>query len=116
MAKYSDELIKVAKSLYLRRYTPAEIANELNLPNRRIIYYWAEKWHWADMLSHESVEEAINRRIALLSERNHKTAPEQDELDRLIAHHVKLMAQLLAAMAASFIGRSLSSSSSPSIA
>ncbi|MCP9267830.1 terminase family protein [Xenorhabdus sp. XENO-1] len=93
MAKYSDELIKVAKSLYLRRYTSAEIAGELNLPNKRIIYYWAEKWHWADMLSHESVEEAINRRIALLSERNNKTAPEQDELDRLIAHHVKLMAQ-----------------------
>jgi uncharacterized protein YjcR len=93
MAKYSDELIKVAKSLYLRRFTPAEIADELNLPNKRVIYYWAEKWHWADMLSHESVEEAINRRIALLSERNDKTPPEQDELDRLIAHHVKLMAQ-----------------------
>ncbi|WFQ78536.1 terminase family protein [Xenorhabdus sp. SF857] len=93
MAKYSDELIKVAKSLYLRRYTPAEIADELNLPNKRIIYYWAEKWHWADMLSHETVHEAINRRIALLSERNDKNAGELDELDRLIAHHVKLMAQ-----------------------
>ncbi|NHB96687.1 terminase large subunit domain-containing protein [Photorhabdus stackebrandtii] len=93
MAKYSDELISVARSLYLRRYTPAEIAHELNLPNRRIIYYWAEKWHWADMLSHESVVEAINRRIAVLSERNNKTTLELDELDRLIAHHVKLMAQ-----------------------
>ncbi|MBD2810024.1 terminase [Xenorhabdus sp. Vera] len=93
MAKYSDELIKVAKSLYLRRYTPAEIAEELNLPNRRIIYYWAEKWCWADMLSHESVIEAVNRRIALLSERNNKNALELDELDRLIVHHVKLMAQ-----------------------
>lgn len=93
MAKYSDELISVARSLYLRRYTPAEIAHELNLPNRRIIYYWAEKWHWADILSHESVVEAINRRIAVLSERNNKTTLELDELDRLIAHHVKLMAQ-----------------------
>ncbi|CEE91290.1 putative phage gene [Xenorhabdus nematophila str. Anatoliense] len=93
MAKYSDELIKVAKSLYLRRYTPAEIAEELNLPNRRIVYYWAEKGCWADMLSHESVIEAVNRRIALLSERNNKNALELDELDRLIAHHVKLMAQ-----------------------
>ncbi len=93
MAKYSDELINVARSLYLRRYTPAEIARELNLPNRRIIYYWAEKWHWADMLNHESVIEAINRRIAVLSERNNKTSLELDELDRLIAHHIKLMAQ-----------------------
>ncbi|OHV52782.1 terminase [Photorhabdus temperata] len=93
MAKYSDELISVARSLYLRRYTPAEIAHELNLPNRRIIYYWAEKWHWADMLSYESVIEAINRRIAVLSERNNKTTLELDELDRLIAHHIKLMTQ-----------------------
>ncbi len=93
MAKYSDELINVARSLYLRRYTPAEIACELNLPNRRIIYYWAEKWHWADMLSHESVIEAINRRITVLRERNNKTTRELDELDRLITHHIKLMAQ-----------------------
>ncbi|PHM64452.1 terminase [Xenorhabdus stockiae] len=93
MAKYSDELIKVAKSLYLRRYTPAEIAGELNLPNRRIVYYWAEKWHWADMLSHESVIEAIDRRLVLLSERNNKTTLELDEYDRLVAHHVKLIAQ-----------------------
>ncbi|WP_445375873.1 terminase large subunit domain-containing protein [Photorhabdus tasmaniensis] len=93
MAKHSDELINVARSLYLRRYTPAEIARELNLPNRRIIYYWAEKWHWADMLNHESVIEAINRRIAMLSERNNKTSLELDEFDRLIAHHIKLMAQ-----------------------
>ncbi len=67
MAKHSDAKIQVAKSLYLRRYTPAEIAEELNLPNRRIVYYWAQKWCWADMLNHESVLEAINRRIALLS-------------------------------------------------
>ncbi|MEX6144096.1 terminase family protein [Providencia hangzhouensis] len=93
MAKYTDAKIQVAKSLYLRRYTPAEIAEELSLPNRRIVYYWAEKWNWADMLSHESVIEAINRRIALLSERNKKTELELDELDRLIASHVKLMAQ-----------------------
>ncbi|HHN8431893.1 TPA: terminase large subunit domain-containing protein [Morganella morganii] len=93
MAKHSDAKIQVAKSLYLRRYTPAEIAEELNLPNRRIVYYWAQKWNWADMLSHESVIEAINRRVVLLTERNNKTDADKDELDRLIAHHVKLMSQ-----------------------
>ncbi|QJW51405.1 terminase [Proteus terrae subsp. cibarius] len=92
-SRYSDELIGVAKSLYLRRYTPAEIATELNLPNRRIVYYWAEKGNWQDLLSHESVLDAINRRIILLSERNNKTVFEQEELDRLINHHIKLMAQ-----------------------
>lgn len=93
MAKHSDAKIQVAKSLYLRRYTPAEIAEELNLPNRRIVYYWAQKWNWADMLSHESVIEAINRRVVLLTERNNKSDADKDELDRLIAHHVKLMSQ-----------------------
>ncbi|EFB73314.1 terminase large subunit domain-containing protein [Providencia rustigianii] len=93
MAKYTDAKIQVAKSLYLRHYTPAEIAEELNLPNRRIVYYWAQKWNWADMLSHETVIDAINRRITLLAGRDKKTELEKDELDRLIEHHVKLMAQ-----------------------
>ena len=93
MAKYNDAKIQVAKSLYLQHYTPAEIAEELSLPNRRIVYYWAQKWNWADMLSHETVIEAINRRITLLAGRDKKTELDQDELDRLISHHVKLMVQ-----------------------
>ncbi|WP_447885720.1 terminase large subunit domain-containing protein [Serratia fonticola] len=93
MAKYSDELIGVARSLYLRHWTPKEIANELNLPNARIIYYWANKWSWADMLSHESIEEAINRRILVLTHRDGKTELEHKELDNLIAHHCKLRIQ-----------------------
>ncbi|MBI6183813.1 terminase, partial [Serratia proteamaculans] len=93
MAKYSDELIGVARSLYLRHWTPKEIATELNLPNRRIVYYWADKWSWADMLSHESIEETINRRIQVLTHRDGKTDLEQKELDNLIAHHCKLRIQ-----------------------
>ncbi|AVD62426.1 MULTISPECIES: terminase large subunit domain-containing protein [Serratia] len=93
MAKYSDELIGVARSLYLRHWTPKEIANELNLPNTRIIYYWATKWSWADMLSHESIEETINRRIQVLTHRDGKTELEHKELDSLIAHHCKLRIQ-----------------------
>ncbi|MGC1034483.1 terminase large subunit domain-containing protein [Pantoea agglomerans] len=93
MAKYSDELRGVARALYLRRYTPKEIASELNLPNARIIYYWAEKEGWADMLSHESTEDAIERRIQLLTGRDGKTELELKELDQLIAHAVKLRTQ-----------------------
>jgi len=93
MAKYSDELRGVARALYLRRYTPKEIASELNLPNARIIYYWAEKEGWANMLSQESTEDAIERRIQLLTSRDGKTEIELKELDQLIAHSVKLRAQ-----------------------
>ncbi|EPZ8122991.1 terminase large subunit domain-containing protein [Yersinia enterocolitica] len=93
MAKYSDELIGVARALYLKRSTPKEIASDLNLPNVRIVYYWAQKWNWADLLSHESTEEAIERRYQLLVGRDNKNDIELKELDILITHAVKLRAQ-----------------------
>lgn len=93
MGKYSEELIGVAKSLYLRRNTPKEIATDLNLPNARIIYYWAEKFKWADLLSFESTEEAIERRYQLLTGRDNKTECELREMDILISHVTKLRAQ-----------------------
>lgn len=93
MAKYSDELICVARALYLKRATPKEIAADLNLPNARIIYYWAEKGKWADLLSQESTEEAIERRYQLLAGRDTKTELELKEMDMLIAHATKLRAQ-----------------------
>lgn len=93
MAKYSEELKGVARALYLRRSTPKEIASDLNLPNARIIYYWAEKHGWADLLSHESTEEAIERRYQLLTGRDNKSEAELKEMDLLIAHACKLRAQ-----------------------
>lgn len=93
MAKYSDELRDVARALYLRRATPKEIASDLNLPNARIVYYWAEKFKWSDLLSHESTEEAIERRYQLLAGRDGKTDLELKEMDLLIAHATKLRAQ-----------------------
>lgn len=93
MAKYTDELKDVARALYLRRATPKEIAHDLNLPNSRIIYYWAEKGKWADLLSHESTEQAIERRYQLLVGRDKKTELELKEIDLLIGHAVKLRAQ-----------------------
>ncbi|AVP01678.1 terminase [Enterobacter cloacae complex sp. FDA-CDC-AR_0132] len=93
MAKYSDELKGVVRALYLRRYTPKEIASELNLPNARIVYYWAEKYKWADLLSFESTEEAIERRYQLLAGRDNKTDLDLKEMDLLIAHATKLRAQ-----------------------
>ncbi|MFI3309299.1 terminase large subunit domain-containing protein [Ewingella allii] len=93
MAYYSEDLISVARSLYLKRATPKEIAKDLNLPNARIIYYWATKWNWADLLSHESTEEAIERRYQLLVGRDAKSELEIKEMDTLISHAVKLRAQ-----------------------
>ena len=90
MSKYSPEKKEQAKRLYLRRWTPEEIRHELGLPNSRIIYYWADKYSWRDMLREEEVDEAIARRVSVLLDIQDKTGQQIKELDMLIEKHVKL--------------------------
>ncbi len=87
---YSPEIREAAKRLYLRRWSPDEIRAELNLPAARIVYYWADKYCWRDMLREEEVDEAIARRIVLLADISDKTGNQIKELDMLIEKHVKL--------------------------
>lgn len=87
---YSPELRQAVRSLYLKAWTPREIATELNLPNERIIYYWADKFGWRDMLREQTIDEAISNRIQTLLEIENPSKPQLDMLDRLIHHHVKL--------------------------
>ncbi|PMN68402.1 terminase large subunit domain-containing protein [Enterovibrio norvegicus] len=92
---YPIELREAAKRLYLRRYTPDEIREELNgaLPNNRIIYHWAEKYGWRDLLREEEVDEAIARRVVVLTNQAEKSPAQLKELDMLIEKHVKLKKQ-----------------------
>lgn len=90
---YSEEVIAAAKALYLKRHTPKEIQRKLKLSSPRVVYYWATKYEWYAQLSTDCVEDAIAQRLTLLAAREHKSDVECDELDRLIGHHVKLMAQ-----------------------
>ncbi len=93
MQRYSDEIKGQAKSLFLQKWTPKEIATKLNLASSRIVYVWSEKGNWRDLLSEETVLECINRRIVLLTDKAKKTDTDLKEIDLLINHHVKLMAQ-----------------------
>ncbi|WP_240205656.1 terminase family protein [Vibrio sp. CyArs1] len=88
---YSDEIKEAAKKLYLRGVPPKEIAAQLNLNSDRIIYTWAEKFGWALLLNELSVEEMINRRLAVLIDKDEKTDQQLKEMDKLIDHHVKLL-------------------------
>ncbi|KJF83570.1 terminase large subunit domain-containing protein [Photobacterium angustum] len=90
---YSIELREAAKRLYLRRWTPDEIRDELGLPNNRVIYYWADKFGWRDLLREEEVDEAIARRIVMLTDIPEKSGAQLKELDMLIEKHVKLKKQ-----------------------
>lgn len=90
---YSPEIREAAKRLYLKRWTPDEIRDDLGLPNNRIIYFWADKFGWRDLLREEEVDEAIARRIVLLTDIPDKTGNQIKELDMLINQHVRLKKQ-----------------------
>lgn len=90
---YSPEIREAAKRLYLRHNTPDEIREQLKLPNNRIIYYWADKHSWRDLLREEDVDEAIARRISVLTDISDKTGMQIKELSMLIDKHVLLKKQ-----------------------
>lgn len=63
----------MAKALYLKGLTPKEIASQLNLPSARIIYHWADVGEWREQIKVVNIEDAIARRIALLTDREKNT-------------------------------------------
>ncbi|WP_299580894.1 terminase family protein [uncultured Microbulbifer sp.] len=83
MAQYSEEIKTAAKLMWLRRLSAREIAEQLNLNNARVVYQWAEKGHWEEMLQHETVEQATSRRLIVLVEKPNKTKEDFTEIDRL---------------------------------
>ncbi|CDT98612.1 putative terminase, ATPase subunit [Vibrio coralliirubri] len=87
---YSPETRHAARALYLKAWTPNEIASELGLNSTRIIYHWADKFGWRDMLREQTIDESIARRIETLLELENPTKGQLDMLDRLIKHHVQL--------------------------
>lgn len=92
-SRYSEETIFEARFLYLKKYTPQEIAKELGLNSPRPIYYWAEKYNWRNMLGERGVEELIALRIVTLIERESKTKEEIEELNALIDRDIQYKAQ-----------------------
>ncbi|AEY01489.1 phage terminase ATPase subunit [Oceanimonas sp. GK1] len=92
---YTEEIRNAAKGLYLKRWLPREIAQELGLNSARVVYQWVEKYAWDSLLSEIQLEDAIALRVQLLLNREKKSQAELDELDRLISQHVRLKKELL---------------------
>ncbi|MGR6871187.1 terminase large subunit domain-containing protein [Pseudomonas sp. HK3] len=76
---YSDEIKHEAKILYLRKMTPTEIHERLKVP-KRTVYDWIKNGNWEALVSYESVEEGLARRINILAFRENKTDAEIREL------------------------------------
>lgn len=87
--RYDEEIIFQARYLYLKKYSPQEIAKELKLNSARPIYYWAEKYNWRNLLNEKGVEELIGLRILALIDREGKTEQEIQELDKLIERDIQ---------------------------
>lgn len=83
MANYSEEIILAAKLMYLRKVSVKDIATELNLNSRRVVYQWAEKGCWDEMLQHETVEQATARQLIKLVEKPKKTTEDYAEITAL---------------------------------
>jgi len=69
--------------MWLRRVSAREIADQLNLNNVRVVYQWAEKGNWEEMLQHETVEQAAARKLIALVEKENKTDADYKEMDKL---------------------------------
>ncbi|MBL4761379.1 MAG: terminase family protein [Gammaproteobacteria bacterium] len=84
MPNYPPEIIESAKLLYLKKWSPNEIQKQLGLNNARVVYQWAQKGAWTQLLQHETVEQAITRRLIALAEKDNKDEFDLNEMDRLI--------------------------------
>lgn len=82
-APYPEEVKTAAKLMYIRRVPVREIRETLNINSDRVIYQWAQKGHWDDMLQHETVEEATCRRLITLVEKPDKTEADYKEIEQL---------------------------------
>lgn len=90
---YSEEIIYEARYLYLKQWSPAEIAKELKLNSARPVYYWAEKYKWRNLIGEQGIEEIIALRILALINRENKSENELKELDALIEKDIQYKAQ-----------------------
>lgn len=80
---YPEEIKNAARGMYLRRYSATEISEALNVP-RRTVYFWISQGQWDDLLAHEAPEQAAQRRLTILLERDNKTPGELKEVDALV--------------------------------
>ena len=81
---YPEEIKGAARGMYLKRYSATEISEALNVP-RRTVYFWISQGQWDDLLAHEAPEQAAQRRLTILLERDNKTPGELKEVDALVS-------------------------------
>lgn len=97
MAKrYSDDTKALARSLFIKRATVPDISRETGVP-RRTLYDWIEKDDWHNLVKHDDIEDAYNRRILTILNSPETLTPAQlnevEKLEGLLAKHKKATTQ-----------------------
>lgn len=82
MARYSAELKTTCKNLFIKGWTIPEIHKETGV-HERTLYNWRESESWELFAAPDTIEQAIARRINVLSERESKTQLELVEFETL---------------------------------
>ena len=80
---YPDEVRDAARGMYLKKYSIAEIGEALGVPGRTL-YSWADRGQWDKLLAHETKEEALTRRLVILSGKDKKDEQDIKELEKLV--------------------------------
>ena len=85
MAKrHPQKTVDTAKYMFMQKHTVREIKESLNLNSERLVRQWIAKFRWNDLLSHETAEQAVTRRLCLLAEKDNKTDLELKEINTLV--------------------------------
>lgn len=75
---YSEQIIKQAKLMYGLGASTEDIRQELELPNRRVVYQWAKKFDWDSDITTESLKFKTTRRLNWLIEKPHAEKSKAD--------------------------------------
>lgn len=81
--KTTPELKALARTFFLQGSSVEEIATHFGVTGRTV-YNWKTEGEWDNLVAGISPEQALAKRLILLSERENKTKLELDEMDRII--------------------------------
>ncbi len=93
----TPEIKLAARALFLQGMSITEVAEKFGVTGRTV-YNWRDEGQWGDLIAGVSIEQAVSRRIILLTEKDGKTKEELEELDKLFKHleHIARIDQIKA--------------------
>jgi len=96
--RYPSETKDLAKQFFVKGWSVAQIANELNI-DQRTLYNWKSAENWDNSIAADSVEITLAKKINYLAELDAPSPEQLTQLDKLCASFGQLKIQLAKAEA-----------------